>query len=426
MDMPQLDKYLVTMGIQGQDLVLSQMEKIRKTGKTISKSKINPNLSAKGGTASPSAVKGSANKGDTESVIKKTSPEKDTINRSSKELKTFAKDLGNGNKKVKQFSKEVDAGVKEQKKSTKLNKDTLNKHYEKSKEAASSLLQGATSMSPASLAHSIAKLPGALHLGTAGKIAGAGLGAATVSATGALDIAKNAVKSSYELSQRNSATTYYGGDKLNRGNMSNNEKAQLVMSVSSAFGKLQKPMQDVLNKLSPQKDTGALARVASGDWRSTGTDKGFFLQKLSDSFGDLPPSISQKFQARLLEGYGGEIQNATGIQKQTQGRTAGVEISDETKNLKINEALDQRTSQKFKDEKTGKMYEVQTSGYDALLKLNEQYNSLIVDMVKTGQSFSGVATDIAKAGSEVARALNFVAAKASNFFYRSGTNPGKQ
>lgn len=37
--MPQLDNYLVTLGVKGQNVVLSQMDKIRKTGKALSKVK---------------------------------------------------------------------------------------------------------------------------------------------------------------------------------------------------------------------------------------------------------------------------------------------------------------------------------------------------------------------------------------------------
>ena len=39
MDMPQLDKYLVTLEAKGQDDILAQMDKIRKSGKDISKKK---------------------------------------------------------------------------------------------------------------------------------------------------------------------------------------------------------------------------------------------------------------------------------------------------------------------------------------------------------------------------------------------------
>ena len=413
--MAELDKALVSIGIKGQDAVLSALDRVQKKKKSVTSDtdKISLRTQSKA-TISQKQEQAQSN-------------ESKDINSSSKGFKNLNKDLTEGDKKLKQFTKDIKDGSKEEKKSAKSGKDLLDKHLEGAKQGASSVTQGVSSMSPAALAHSIARLPGAMHLGTVGKIAGAGLGAATVSATGALDIAKNAVKSSYELSQRNASTSYYGGDKINRGNMSNNEKAQLVASVSGSFGKLQKPMQDVLNKLSPKKDTGALAQVSSGNWRSTGSDKGFFLQKLSDSFGDLPPSIAQKFQSRLLEKYGDtEIQDATAVQKQTQGRTAGIEISEENKNLNINDALNVKTKQKYKDEKTGQMYDVQTSGYEALIKLNDQYNKLVVDMVKTGQSFSGVALDIAKAGSAVTGALNILANKASSFFYRSGTKPGSQ
>ena len=53
--MPQLDNYLVTLGMKGQNLVLSQMDKIRKSGKDLSKKKTVVDLVAKTGKR-PSVV----------------------------------------------------------------------------------------------------------------------------------------------------------------------------------------------------------------------------------------------------------------------------------------------------------------------------------------------------------------------------------
>ena len=56
--MPQLDNYLVTLGVKGQNVVLSQMDKIQKKGRNLSKSKTVVDLAAKQATqkAKTSAV----------------------------------------------------------------------------------------------------------------------------------------------------------------------------------------------------------------------------------------------------------------------------------------------------------------------------------------------------------------------------------
>jgi hypothetical protein len=418
--MPQLDKYLVTLEAKGQDLVLSQMDKIQKKGHSISKTKTVADLVAKTGKG---AGKGTSAKAIGQEKEKRTpekivEQEKESA-KTSKGLKALAKDLTDGGKKVKQFTKDTNASAKEQEKASKDKKDSeLKKIKEGASQGVSNVGHGMASLNPASLIHGLASIPGLIpHTGTAGKVIG---GAATLSTTagvGAMEIAKNAVARSSELYQRNATTSNYGGDRITQGNMSNNEKAAFVTTIAGSLGKIQKPMADALNNLSGRKDTGALAQVGAGNWRSTGTDKGFFLQKLSDSFGDLPPSIAQKFQSKLLENYGGEIQESTASQRKTQGRNAAFEASGENKDFAINKVLDEEHKTKYKNPKTGKIETETTTIYASTVKAYEDMNKAMVDMVRLGTEFTGFLTDASKAVSTLSTAAAHGAAKIRSFFY---------
>ena len=361
--MPQLDNYLVTLGVKGQNLVLSQIDKIRKGGKDLSKKKTVVDLIAKTGKG--------AKKGTPEKIVEQ---EKES-NKTSKGLKTLSKDLMESDKKLKQFTKGAQSSIKEQDKAAKSQKGS-NKHLDKAQEGISNVAHGLSSLSPSSLMHSLASLPGLIpHSGIVGKAVGGAAGLSLAAGTGAMEIAKNAVAHSSELYQRNATTANYGGNQIAQGNMSNNEKAAFVTTIAGSLGKIQKPMADALNGLSGHKDTGALAQVGAGNWRSTGTDKGFMLQKLSDAFGDLPPSIAQKFQASLLSNYGeSEIQESTGAQRKTQGRNARFEASNENKDFAIDRVLDEAHKTNYKNPKTGKIETETTSIFESTVKSYEDMN----------------------------------------------------
>ena len=134
--MPQLDKYLVTLEAKGQDLVLSQMDKIQKKGQSISKTKTVADLVAKTGKGSGKGASAKtvgqvkADKNTPEKIVEqergseKRTPaklveqEKEST-KTSKGLKALSKDLADGDKKLKQFTKDTNAGSKGQKQSSK-------------------------------------------------------------------------------------------------------------------------------------------------------------------------------------------------------------------------------------------------------------------------------------------------------------------
>lgn len=91
------------------------------------------------------------------------------------------------------------------------------------------------------------------------------------------------------------------------------DKAQLIASLASAYGKVQEPLATAINGLITQgKNVEQLTQVASGNWGALGTDKGAIFQQISDSFAGALPSVKQRLQAALLTQYGGELESEKG------------------------------------------------------------------------------------------------------------------
>jgi len=156
------------------------------------------------------------------------------------------------------------------------------------------------------------------------------------------------------------------------------------------MGKVQRPLADAINKLLAGADnfnTQALARVASGNWASTGTDEGWMLQQLSDAFQGLPPSIAQKFQASLLTKYGADMIQKTNEkigESAAQQANAAWQNRDEEQIAAISAAINDPTKRA-----NGK------TNLQNLYELNDKLKNLQVGMVA--------------AGSAVTTALNYVA-----------------
>jgi len=344
--MPQLDNYLVTLGLKGQNVVLSVMDKIQKKGKDLTKKKTTVPLAVKtkGGKTAPLAVKTKGGK----TAPEKTPPDKKSLpGKSERQAKP-----GVPREKSSPEKDPPDDGTRKFTNSVK----KFGRHTDRFANAASSL-------SPSSLIQAIAStLPY--------------LGAAAAAAGGALESAKSSTAGAYELSKRNSAVAHYGGNliggrsSLGRGFLSNSEHALFVSAVSSSMGKIDKTLADALNKLINEKDTRALARAAAGDWESTGTDKGWMASQIMSGTEGLPPSIRQKLSAAMLKNFGSEIQDATPEQKTRQERAAYYENAQETQ---ITRLADTAASAQFENA-AGKMVNSMMALNDAL---NDMQNAMV-------------------------------------------------
>jgi len=313
-DMPQLDNYLVTLGMQGQNLVLATMEKIRKKGGDLSKKKqvvkVTPDTAKPGPVAEKARQKKEwRDKGRGKAPAPKESPASKDADRK--------KDISE-----KKFGKAVD----------------------KFKSGAQNIASAASSLDPAATISGVTSAIGTALSGIS--VLGVSLGRlpegiasianSTLSmAKNSIDMAKQATAAFHQLTTRNAAAAYYGERITTRSPLSRNERAMFIDAVSGSMGKIQKPLADEINKLINKKDTRALARVGAGDWESTGTDKGWMLGQLSSGFQGLPPSIKQKLQASLLRNYAGEIQGMTKGQRAAQRNAAWFADTEETQTATI-------------------------------------------------------------------------------------------
>jgi hypothetical protein len=191
-------------------------------------------------------------------------------------------------------------------------------------------------------------------------------------ASGAIDMAKTSAATQYGLSNRNATTRHYGGEGIGQGGMSRAQHSELVMTIAGSFGRIQKPLQETVNKLVESKNTEALARVAGGNWASTGTDKGWFLQQIANETQGLPPSIAQAIQNSLLKSNAGEIQDK-GEEKGAQAVNADWVNLQEDQNRAI--------------------YKTTSAQHGKMMSLSEDINSMQIQMINTGVKFAGAISD---------------------------------
>jgi len=356
--MPQLDNYLVSLGLKGQNVVLSTLEKVRKKGKDLSKKPITipTNTKAgKGGKSAPGTKPGAQpGKGGKSAPGTKPGAQPGKAGEPSTEKKSSGK-----------FDKAVD----------KFKNSTTNFANNMSRlDPVHAIESGLSAMSKIA----IAGIPFAL--------AQAGLSMAS----NMIAMAKDNAAAQYGIVRRNATAEYYGGGIRQISRMSNEEQAALRMTVGAAMGKVQRPLADAINKLLAGADnfnTQALARVASGNWASTGTDEGWALQQLSDAFQGLPPSIAQKFQASLLTKYGADM-----IQKT---------------NEKIGESVAQQANAAWQNRDEEQIAAISATINDPTKRANGKTN--LQNLYELNDKLKNLQVGMVAAGSAVTTALNYVA-----------------
>jgi hypothetical protein len=96
-----------------------------------------------------------------------------------------------------------------------------------------------------------------------------------------------------------------GGNFTGRVDLDLNSQRALAETLGAKFGTVQRPLQDAIQELFRDRDGRGVdvtqaTQLAQGNFNALGTDKGFFLQKIADQLGSLPPSFRQSIQADLL------------------------------------------------------------------------------------------------------------------------------
>lgn len=332
--MPQLDNYLVTLGLKGQNAVLSTMDKIRKKGTDLTKKKT-VTISAKVKPAkftkmTPQEIaQGAAPRGRAGAVLPAVRGAGVSVPGRAGAAPSGAAPSGTPGAADQARA----AAPKPPTPKPSAGENKFVGAVKKFGQYTDRVASGAATLSPTAFVQSIAAT-----LPYVGAIASA--------AAGALESAKTSIAGAHGLATRNAATRFYGGDLVagrqsqntarnKSGFWSNSEHAAFVAAVSGSMGKIQQPLANEINNLVGKKDTRALSRAAAGDWESTGTDKGWIASQIAGSMGSLPPSIKQKMSASLLKNFGGEIQDLEKGQKGRQSSAAYYENAEENQTIRL-------------------------------------------------------------------------------------------
>lgn len=352
--MPQLDNYLVSLGLKGQNVVLSVMDKIRKKGGDLSKKKtvipltpkVTPGKTPKpspepdGGKPTPPVPKPGITPGE-------PIPPPEIPSKSGKKFSAAVDKFHGGARDIASAASTLDPAA-----------------------TVSSITSAiGTSLSGISvLGVSLGRLPEGI----------AAIANSTLSmAKNSTDMAKQATAAFHQLTIRNAAAAYYGEKITEKSPLSRNERAAFIDAVSNSMGRIQRPLADEINKLIGTKDTRALARVGAGDWESTGTDKGWMLGQISSSFQGLPPSMKQKLQAALLKNYSSEIQDMAPGQAAVQQSAA--------------------TFANMEEDQTKRLYSKAAENMGSVTGAIQKMNDLQVTLFSTGLKFTKSIDDAAAA-----------------------------
>lgn len=338
-----LEEYFVSLGIKGQNVVLKNIKDIKKQATDLSKGKTSVNLKGKGVGVVGNNI-----------IPPQQSPAPWEQRGERKNNKKFLENIN----KFASGSKEFVKGV--------AHFDPVAAVQQTISSTGSAL--GAMAKTIPVIGDYIKDLPNGVADITNTFV---GMGA------GALQMAKESTAGQYAISNRNETMRYYGGGGIGQGGMSRAQHSELIMTISGSFGKIQKPLQETVNKLVESKNTEALSRVSGGNWASTGTDKGWFLQQISNETSGLPPSIAQAIQNSMLKSNADLIQEK-GEEKGAQRLNA--------------------TFQNQAEDRTTALYKKAAESEASLTSLNKSINKMQASMFDAGL---GMATQIDKASGKI-------------------------
>jgi len=200
-------------------------------------------------------------------------------------------------------------------------------------------------------------------------------------ATGAIDMAKQSAATQWGLTERNSTVSHYGGGNVNSGaadvGISRNEYATLMMKVAGSNGRLDTSLKGMILELAKTKDTEQLGNVASGNFSSTGTTKGWMMQQIMDSLGNVPPEIRQTMTKSLLPQISGDIMG-----REEQGGMSG------------SQAENAKWQRKTEDQSTA-MYNL-SAGDTGVESLQDSLNKFQKTLFNTGVGAADAIDNMAK------------------------------
>lgn len=180
-------------------------------------------------------------------------------------------------------------------------------------EGLKSVAQGMASLNPAQLMSGIAQASAnalasiAPIGGDAIKAVGEATGMIIQAGTGAMNAIKNAQGSAIDTMEKRGRQAFMGGEKIfgaggGGTNLSLSEQAHVLDSVTSKFGKVgDKFGASIKRLLDAGKDVSQVTAIASGNTAALGTNEGFFLNKITSQFSNLPPEMAQELMSQIAD-----------------------------------------------------------------------------------------------------------------------------
>ena len=436
-----LDEFFVSLGIKGQDAVLSTIDKVRKDVTNLSKVDSTINI-GKGkilkaiSSGNISNTKINSQSIDNPAQEKEDNKQKDSINKFVKGLNKFSGILygaktslgslkNNGvipkNPMSPDKNGQPPTGTPPvnpaDKPEDKKKEEDANKKFVKSVNGfaggVKNFVTSAADLNPTAVIQGQVKAVGdALGDALSGiSVAGFSLGnvpkavaemgnAMFGMATGAIDMAKQSAATQWGLQQRNSTVKNYGGGEVNseadKLGVSRNEYAGLMMKVASSNGQLSGELKSMVTELAKTKDTEQLGNVASGNFASLGTNKGWMMQKIMDSMGDVPPELRQKMTVGLLKQSQGDIMSNEG--QGAQGEAAKWSAKTEDQNNEIyklsvgNTGVESLQNSLNEFQKT--LFKTGVGAADAIDNMSKSISSMPEKIKKAGEALEWMSNKI--------------------------------
>jgi len=189
-------------------------------------------------------------------------------------------------------------------------------------------------------------------------------------ASNSLNAIKAAQNSAIDTLEKRGRIQYFAGRETIGPQYSLQEQSGIVEQIANRFGKFQgtKLANTVKELFKDMPDIQQATALAAGDYRSLGTDKGYFLQQISDSLGNLPPSMGQEIQNQLLQQFvtpEGKRELNTDLAKNQRQTRAILTSQDQEREVEIS-----KMSKNARE-------------------LNETMNKLNLNLTRSGSSLNG-------------------------------------
>ena len=293
---------VLSLGVKGADLVLSQLEKIQEEKEKFARPS-NVSINAAQNSAFPPAPGQKSEQKDTkgQSVLKSIL---DAVKAQKDALVKGIEGKGKTKQASDQPKPQNQPTTPEEKK-----KEEKNETLEKLGQSAKGAAQGLATLSSGNAIRGVAQLLRAIPY------VGDSLAEGTTMAVTALESfranVENASKISLDTAESKSRIGNLvqgsrGENFTGRVDLDLNAQRALAESLGDRFGIVQKPLQDAIKELYKDQngkkvDVNQASQLAQGNFAALGTDKGFFLQKIADQLQSLPPTMRQAMEASLLK-----------------------------------------------------------------------------------------------------------------------------